>query len=222
MIDLQNKKVIFFDFDDTLGNREVYAYQTYRRTLKDYVHIEDEVELETILQDIMIWDEHGGGKKDEILSKLQKKYNITFPFENFLEYWNQEQWKSSVPYPDTVETLEYLKQKYQLGVITNGDSMGQRKKIKHAGLAVYFDESNTIVSGDYSFAKPDIRIFQTAARKLNVEEKQCVYVGDIFSNDILGAYKAGMTPVWIWTHGYRLCEANILRIAKISDLKQIF
>lgn len=221
MSDLSNIKVIFFDFDDTLGNREVYAYQTYRRTLKEYVHIDDEVELETILQDIMIWDEHGNSKKDEILAKLKKKYNIEFPFDNFLTYWNNEQWKSCVPYDDTVETLEYLKEKYRLGVITNGDSMGQRNKIRHAGLDQYFDESNTIVSGDYPFAKPDIRIFQTAANKLNAEAEECMYVGDIFSNDILGAYKAGMTPVWIWTHGRRLCEANILTIAKISDLKQI-
>ena len=157
--DFKNIKAVLFDFDDTLGHRESYAYDTFYRLLKSCTDFEDEMELEAILQDVMIWD---------------------------------EQWKASVPFPDTISTLEQLQKKYKLGIITNGDSTCQRNKIQQAGLSHFFDESNVIVSGDYGYHKPDTRLFTAALEKLNVKAEESVFVGDIFANDIIGAYRANM------------------------------
>lgn len=221
MRDYTNIKAIFFDFDDTLGNRELYAYDTFYTILKECCDIEDEIEFEAIMQDVMIWDEQGNIYKDHIRNMLYKKYHITLPCEDFTKYWTSMQWKSSVPFKDTISTLQTLSKKYKLGVITNGDSIGQRNKIRQAGLNVFFNEENTIVSGDYGFHKPDTRLFQAAMQKLDVLPNESVYVGDIFANDVLGAYRAHMHPIWIWTHGNRKCTAAIERITKISDLLEI-
>lgn len=221
MTDFSNMKAVFFDFDDTLGNREEYAYDTYYNILKENTNIQDEIEFEAILQDVMIWDEHGNIYKDHITDMLKKKYNIVLPYDNFLEYWNSVQYKSSVPFQDTLHTLDVLSKKYKLGIITNGNSEGQRNKIKQAGLLEYFNEDNIVVSGDYGFHKPDTRLFIEASKKLDVDIHDCVYVGDIFANDVLGAYKSGMKPIWIWSHGNRKCSANITRISKISDILNI-
>ena len=43
-------KAVFFDFDDTLGNREIYAYRCYKDILKAHCHIEDPIEFEAVLQ----------------------------------------------------------------------------------------------------------------------------------------------------------------------------
>lgn len=221
MTDFSNIKAIIFDFDDTLGNREIYAYETYYRLLKDTVNVSDAIEFEAIMQDLMIWDEQGNISKSHITDMLKKKYDITFPVNNFLSWWNDEQWKASVTFSDTKQTLAKLKKKYTLGIITNGDSTTQRKKIQQSGLSTFFNTDHIIVSGDYEYAKPDTRLFEQAAKALHLETSACCYVGDIFSNDVLGAYRSGMTPIWIWTHGPRMCKANITKIEKISDLLEI-
>ncbi len=214
-------KAIFFDFDDTLGHREEYAYDTFYTLLKTCLEIKDEVELEAILQDCMIWEEQGNIYKNHVVDMLKQKYNIQLPFDDFEKWWNEEQWKATVPFSDTIQTLEQLKDKYSLGIITNGDSIAQRKKIEHAGILKYFDEDHIFVSGDFAFKKPDTRIFEYAMKSLNVKPEESIYVGDIFSNDVIGAYRAHMNPIWIWTHGDRKCTANITRIKKISDLLRI-
>ncbi len=219
--DYSNITTIFFDFDDTLGYREEYAYDTFYTLFQSSLKIDDEVELEAILQDCMIWEEQGNIYKNHIVEMLKQKYDITLPFDDFEKWWNEEQWKAVVPFPDTIQTLEVLKEKYQLAIITNGDSVAQRKKIEHSGIMKYFDERHIFVSGDYPYRKPDTRIFKHAMKKLNVKPEESIYVGDIFSNDVIGAYRAHMHPIWIWTHGDRKCHADITRIQKISDLLQI-
>lgn len=219
--DYSNIKAIFFDFDDTLGYREEYAYDTFYSLFKSCLKIGDEVELEAILQDCMIWEEQGNIYKKHIVDMLKEKYNIQLPFDDFEKWWNEEQWKATLPFPDTIQTLEKLKDKYLLAIITNGDSIAQRKKIEHAGIMQYFDENHIFVSGDFLYKKPDKRIFEYAMQQLNVRPEESVFVGDIFSNDVIGAYHAKMHPIWIWTHGNRKCHANITRIQKISDLLRI-
>ena len=221
MRDLTKIKAILFDFDDTLGNREEYAYATYYGLLRACLNIQDEIEFEAIMQDIMIWDEQGNIHKNHVVDMLKTKYQITLPVKDFTSWWNDEQWKNSVSFMDTKKTLELLKEKYELGIITNGDSNGQRNKIKQAGLMEYFDTSHVIVSGDYGYNKPDIRIFQKAADSFHLTPDECCFVGDIFANDVLGSYRAGMIPIWLWSHGYRKCTADVIRIEKISDLLEL-
>ena len=40
--DFKNIKAVLFDFDDTLGHRESYAYDTFYRLLKSCTDFEDE------------------------------------------------------------------------------------------------------------------------------------------------------------------------------------
>lgn len=214
-------KAVFFDFDDTLGDRDRYAYDCYRDILKENCDIQDPVLFEAVLQDCMLWDEKGNINHNHCKEMLKKKYQIELPCEDFTPYWDARLWKYCVPFPDTVETLTYLEKKYMLGIITNGPSDGQHKKIHQAGLDRFFSEESITVSGDYGFAKPDVRLFQAAMDKMHVKPDACVYVGDIFANDVLGAYRAGMHPVWIWTAGERKCMADIPVIHHISDLMKI-
>ncbi len=72
-------------------------------------------------------------------------------------------------------------------------------------------------------SKPDKGIFEIACQKMGVKAEECIYVGDTFGNDILGAYNAGMIPIWLWPLGKERpmrCE-EITRIDKLSDLIEI-
>ncbi len=213
-------KAIFFDFDDTLGNREVYAYDCYRDILKAYTKELDSLTFESILQDVMLWDERGNKNKNYVKEMLMDKYQIAIPYEEFNEKWDSNLWKYCVPFEGAAEVLQSLGKQYKLGIITNGPSFGQRKKLDQSGLRNYFAEEAIIVSGDFGYKKPDLRLFQVAMERLGVQPEESVYVGDIFRNDVYGAIQAGMHAIWIWTAGKRKCSLAIPVIHDIRELEK--
>ena len=99
-------------------------------------------------------------------------------------------------FPDAIPTIQALKEQgYLLGVVSNGPSVLQNKKLDTAGIRDLFDV--VAVSGDYGIHKPDRRLFDLAAQKLNVPNEACLFVGDHPVNDIKGALGAGMQAIWM-------------------------
>lgn len=82
-----------------------------------------------------------------------------------------------------------------LGVVTNGDGDQQRAKLAAIGLGDVFD--TVIASGEAGCAKPDPRIFHLAAAGLRLEPGQCLFIGDRWDVDVLGALAAGMRALWL-------------------------
>lgn len=211
-------KAVLFDFDDTLGNREAYAYMCYRDTLEKFRTDEDDFEFEAILQQCMIWDQNGEVNKNYVKERVKERFGFEIGIEDFNAYWNAHLWEFTIPFEETKRTLDILKEKYQLGIITNGPSDGQRKKIEKAQIQDYFDDEHIIVSGDHPFSKPDPEIFLLACERLHVKPEEAVYVGDLYSRDVLGAHRAGLTPIWIWTHGNRRDSNNVITIHGIEEI----
>ena len=97
------------------------------------------------------------------------------------------------PRPGTVCTLSTLRDAgYKVGLISNcGDEVSRLWESTH--LAHLFDV--VVLSFDVRLTKPDIRIYETAARRLGVTAGQCLYVGDGSDGELRGASEAGMTAV---------------------------
>lgn len=99
---------------------------------------------------------------------------------------------------DIVTMLHQLKEKYLLGLITNGPSNAQWEKVHKLSLKEYFDV--ILVSGDLPWEKPEAEIFQKACEYLNVKPHTCIMVGDKLETDILGGIEADLGgTVWIPT-----------------------
>ena len=212
-------KTIFFDFDDTLGNRELYAWNAYHDILKENTDLSG-MEFEAVLQEVMIWDQKGDVNKNYIKEMPAKVFDIHLPYPDFNTYWNSLLYKYCVPMEDAADTLSYLEKKYRLGIISNGPSDAQRNKLKKSGLESFFDENMVFISGDFGIKKPDLRLFLKACELAGAKPEECVYVGDIFYRDVLGSWRAGMKPVWI-INQERKCTVDIPVIHHISDLKKI-
>lgn len=84
---------------------------------------------------------------------------------------------------------------YRLGVITNGDTVHQHTKLHRAGLHGYF--ATVVCALGTGRRKPDPAPFHRACTDLAVRPEQCLYVGDEWDTDVVGARAAGMHPVWI-------------------------
>ncbi|MGW0175415.1 HAD family hydrolase [Rhodococcus sp. NPDC003322] len=64
--------------------------------------------------------------------------------------------------------------------------------LRNLGGGRFVDE--VVLSGDVGLAKPDPRIYRHAARLLDIEPGQCVFVDDLMVN-VRGAVAAGMVGV---------------------------
>ena len=98
-----------------------------------------------------------------------------------------------LPFDGTREALADLKRRgYRLGVITNWDPSA-RKLLAARGLVGFFEQ--VIVSCVVGCEKPDRRIFDLAVEAACVRPAECLYVGDNYYVDAVGARGAGMESV---------------------------
>lgn len=213
-------KAVFFDFDNTLGNRFVYAYRTHCQFIEEFLpDVENPLLFEAMAQDLLTFDIMGNGGVNHALELFEQKYNIAVPVEDYSKWWTDHQCLNVVLNDGVVETLDYLKEKgYLLGVITNGSHASQQGKLDHSGIKEYFEV--TVISDDVDIRKPARGIFELAAWEIGVPIEQCLYVGDTFSNDIYGALNAGMKAIWIWPNDLRPLGLDITRIKSFKELKK--
>lgn len=83
-----------------------------------------------------------------------------------------------------------------LGIITNGPSENQWKKIRCLGLERFVKRDLIIISGDIGIDKPDAAIFRLAEQRSGKRPEALAYVGDSLKNDIYSAAACGWKTIW--------------------------
>jgi HAD superfamily hydrolase (TIGR01662 family) len=102
-------------------------------------------------------------------------------------------------YPWVRETLTRLAtQGYRMSIISNADGRVEMELGK-AGLRPYFQQ--VFDSQIVGYAKPDVRLFQHALATLALQPAECLFVGDLFYVDVLGANRAGMAAIHLDPEG---------------------
>jgi len=98
----------------------------------------------------------------------------------------------------------------------------QRNKIKNLGLNAYFRPEEIIVSGEEGIAKPDEGIFHLAEKRFRITPTKTWYIGDSYSNDIVGASKVGWNSIWFQTSNEKV-EKNIATktVSSMLELKYL-
>jgi putative hydrolase of the HAD superfamily len=111
-------------------------------------------------------------------------------FEIYLQHY-EENW---MLFDDVLPCLNALSN-YNLGIISNGNTEQQTKKLCQTGIVERF--SIIVVSEDVGVSKPKPDIFLSACRRAGVKAQQCNYVGDSLQNDVLAAKAVGMKSIWL-------------------------
>lgn len=216
---MQNIKAILFDLDNTLIDRQAAADKKYRAVAKElFPSISPETyEMENVVQQLISWDEFGSISKEHVYSELVKKYNMDISLvDKYCEDWGATFGDYTIVYPRARETVEKVKQKYRVGIVTNGTSHMQHRKLEISGLADLFEM--ILISGECSAHKPDPEIFLEASEKMGLKPEEIAFVGDTFATDIIGAYRVGMKPIWICSDPLRTYGLHEPRIERIEDL----
>ncbi len=93
-------------------------------------------------------------------------------------------------FPFTIQVLQNLKaQGVRTGLISNWDP-SCRSVLEQNGLTPYLDP--IVVSSEVGVEKPDRRIFEKALELSGEDPRNCLYVGDNYYDDGMGASQLGM------------------------------
>jgi HAD superfamily hydrolase (TIGR01509 family) len=99
----------------------------------------------------------------------------------------------SVTVPGTAEGLAALRKAgWFVACISNADGTVARL-LEAAGILPHLEF--VVDSGVVGVEKPDPRIFEIALERVGVSAAEAYYVGDVHPIDVVGARRAGMTPV---------------------------
>lgn len=121
--------------------------------------------------------------------------------------------------PGAEEALQWLNDRFTLGMVTNGIPDVQRTKIEATGLTEVFD--SIVISGEISVGKPNPAIYRLALEQLKATPEQTIMVGDNYRRDVVGAQALGIRGVWI-SMGRDLPpgEEPWLTVESMADLPQ--
>ncbi len=94
---------------------------------------------------------------------------------------------------EVLHMLEEIKKMGLRTAIVSNCSSEEVKVIRESELYRYFDE--VVLSYEVHMKKPERSIYDEVARRLGVEPKDCIFVGDGGSNELQGAKNAGMKAI---------------------------
>ena len=108
--------------------------------------------------------------------------------------------------PGALETLQYLSQKYNLYIASNGTAPVQDGRLKSAGILPLFQD--VFISQRLGANKPSREFFELAAARIpDYSPKEALMIGDSLTSDIQGGVNAGIDTCWYNPKGLPLPDS---------------
>lgn len=212
---MQLPRALLLDLDDTILHGEAVGdecwLETCRQALKENPLL-SHLRLEGLYQEVQaarhwFWsceDRHQHGRmrllesRAEIAAIALRKLRIEGAEKisrQFAENFHSIYYDRLRPFPNAMETLRWFKAKgIPMGLITNGTSVGQRKKIDKFQLETLFDV--IVIEEEFGFGKPSTKVFEHATRVLKAGPKETWMVGDRLDWDVHAPQALGIHGVW--------------------------
>ena len=102
-----------------------------------------------------------------------------------------------LPFPDTVENLKKLRERYKLAIISNVDD--DLFSISNRLLEVEFDY--IVTAGQLRNYKPSPFNFETALKRFGLDKNQVLHVAQSIHHDIIPSNKLDWNNVWVNRYG---------------------
>lgn len=198
-------KAIFFDVDDTLYSSSEFSAMARLNSVKAMINNGLEMDLKECLlelKDLML--KRASNYEylfDDLLKTAGKK---RYPGVNgsvliaaaVVAYHNTKN-TSLKPYPDVKEVLKILSDStpLRLGIISSGLAIKQAEKIYRCGLHRYLDPDAIFFSESLGVDKPHLDFFRLPCKRIGIDPREAVYVGDRPNMDVGPAKSVGMISV---------------------------
>lgn len=109
-------------------------------------------------------------------------------------YQNHWQWIDGAQ-----SAFKSIKQKFDVGILTNGFADTQKKKFEQFNL--YEQASHLVISEEVGAMKPHPSVFKFATEQTGLDAGQILYIGDSYSSDVVGGTEFGWQVAWYTQNG---------------------
>lgn len=219
---LDNWDCILFDADDTLFHFDSFA--GLQRLFAGYdVQFTDQDFADYQAVNKPLWVEYQNGQLSALELQTRRfvgwgqKLSVVPAILNdgFLSAMAE----ICLPLEGAVSLMTLLHGRVKMGIITNGFTALQQRRLERTGFLEYF--SALVVSEEVGVPKPDARIFDYALEQMGHPQRDRVLmVGDTPESDILGGMNAGVKTCWI-DHGSRPLPESIKPDWRVNTLSEL-
>ncbi len=226
-MELNNIQHVFFDLDHTLWDFEKNSALAFQDIFEKHAIDLDFTEFQKVYKPINFkyWELYRnnsvskealryGRLKDSFDSLQFETTDATIDLlaEDYIQYLP----KNNHLLEDSVEILEYLAERYQLHIITNGFEEVQHKKMAGAGILPFFKTVTT--SEEAGVKKPHPEIFAMAMQKSGADSTKSVMIGDNYEADIVGAHRFGLRTIFLDVDS-EIQQNQFIQIQKLKQLR---
>jgi putative hydrolase of the HAD superfamily len=194
--------LVLFDIDDTLVDHSAASHSASiaLHRMLDNVHPEDEFvrswaasldrHYERYLKGEIGFEEQRRARVRDVVESTLTDEAADAIFACYLTAY-ENAWAL---FPEVLPCLHRLSA-CRLGIISNGQSTQQRKKLARTGISHMFEL--VVISGECHWTKPSAEIFHHACRLAGEEPRGSMYIGDQYDVDAEGSRRAGLTGIWL-------------------------
>jgi len=211
-------EALIFDLDDTLYPENEYATRALY-LIADYIGNEFNLDKDFVYK-LMIYVKSDDRFKHKRFETILEMLHINLEFDAIFNLYRNADVEIS-PFPDAIKLMDYLlRNNYKIGLITNGDSMLQRNKLRLLKLYKCF---NSIIITDElgtEYRKPNSYTLNMMANDFNIDVDKCIFIGNDYETDIRAAIDAGMKWLLIDRNGINknLIVDETNTITKLTDV----
>ncbi|MBI4782455.1 MAG: haloacid dehalogenase type II [Oscillatoriophycideae cyanobacterium NC_groundwater_1537_Pr4_S-0.65um_50_18] len=195
MLNFEQYQVLTFDCYGTLIDWESGMLNALREILESHsIQLEDEKILE-LFAEFESTEEKDYKSYREVLKGVVRRFGDRLQFQpsaaeqealpNSIRHWQ--------PFPDTVEALKQLKQRFKLVIISNVDDDLFAGTAPH--LQVELDQ--VITAQQVKSYKPSLNNFQVAFDRIGLPQDQILHVAASLYHDIVPANTLELANVWV-------------------------
>ena len=152
-----------------------------------------------------------------VFKESQYKSDVSLFFDDLYDYFGTAQ--PFELYEGSLEVVDKLRDiGVRTGIISNWD-VRLSGILREMDIDKHFDD--IFISCDVGYEKPDERIFKHALTTIGVQPENAVHMGDSFKEDVMGALKSGITPIFVKRNKeFTYSDENTLNVYEISSLKE--
>lgn len=222
-------KYLLFDLDNTLLDYDLAEESALLQTFHDYglSKFHQQIKVKYTQINAAYWnafekkqttiDRLKTDRFRDLISEIPYLQHLD-PFQCGEKYLDHLSEQTSL-IPGAWEILQYLSEKYELCLITNGISRVQHRRISKIGLDRYFH--HVVISEEIGISKPDQEFFLHTLEEIgNPDKREILIIGDNLNSDIQGGLNAGMDACWFNPNCYPV-PAHISPTYIISQLTEL-
>lgn len=230
---MQTFSTILFDLDDTLFHFGACWEKGMQYTIRTHsltADLDENAVLEALRRHgDQLWIDVIARKYDftqyrqlrlqRALADFQRSIELE-EADDFQHMYAQACMDAVEPHAVVQQAVDQLASRFRLGIVTNGPADMAFIKLSRLGLSAYFPDERVFLSERVGYHKPDLRIFQTVLKHLDLKPEEVLFVGDNWEADVAGPIEAGMSAVWINPNGLT-AETHHRPLAVIKRVEEL-